>query len=105
MSFDTRRASAYHCAPMLTSRLPGRVEPYKLAAQAEHLEGLVALADMSRLTEEVGAQQGDASACPRASRAQGEGGTPRKGLRHLDGPWIPRDLRGFCRDYKFLTHS
>ncbi|GEN22540.1 YceD family protein [Halomonas cupida] len=46
---------------MLTSRLPGRVEPYKLAAHAEHLEGLVALADMDRLTEEVGIQQGDAS--------------------------------------------
>lgn len=46
---------------MLTSRLPGRVEPYKLAAHAEHLDGLVALADMSRLTEEAGAQQGDAS--------------------------------------------
>ncbi|UYG08906.1 YceD family protein [Halomonas sp. M4R1S46] len=45
---------------MLTSRLPGRVEPYKLAAHAEHLEGLIALADLPRLAEEVGAQQGDA---------------------------------------------
>ncbi|MGM0537264.1 MAG: YceD family protein [Pseudomonadota bacterium] len=44
---------------MLTSRLPGRVEPYKLVARAEHLEGLVALADMARLAEEVGAQSGD----------------------------------------------
>ncbi|XKE46774.1 YceD family protein [Halomonas organivorans] len=45
---------------MLTSRLPGRVEPYKLAAHAEHLEGLVALADLPRLAEEIGAQQGEA---------------------------------------------
>ncbi|WP_280552442.1 YceD family protein [Halomonas sp. 25-S5] len=45
---------------MLTSRLPGRVEPYKLVARAEHLEGLVALAEMARLAEEVGAQSGDA---------------------------------------------
>ncbi|MDR5868256.1 YceD family protein [Halomonas koreensis] len=45
---------------MLTSRLPGRVEPYKLAAHAEHLEGLVTLDDMPRLTEEIGAQQGEA---------------------------------------------
>ncbi|TDR53751.1 uncharacterized protein DFP85_10839 [Halomonas ventosae] len=58
--FDRGRGSAYHCAPMLTSRLPGRVEPYKLAARAEHLEGLVALSDMARLAEEVGGQSGDA---------------------------------------------
>jgi len=58
--FDTNRGSAYHCAPMLTSRLPGRVEPYKLVARAEHLEGLVGLADMTRLSEALGAQSGDA---------------------------------------------
>lgn len=58
--FDRARGSAYHCAPMLTSRLPGSVEPYKLASRAEHLEGLVALGDMARLAEEVGAQSGDA---------------------------------------------
>jgi len=58
--FDRAGGSAYHCAPMLTSRLPGSVEPYKLASRAEHLEGLVALADMARLAEEVGAQSGDA---------------------------------------------
>ena len=44
---------------MLTTRLPSRVEPYKLAARAERLEGLMALADFSRLTDEVGAQVGD----------------------------------------------
>jgi uncharacterized protein len=45
---------------MLTSRLPARVEPYRLAAQGKTLEGLVALAELKRLTEEVGAQDGDA---------------------------------------------
>ncbi|WP_299236295.1 YceD family protein [uncultured Halomonas sp.] len=44
---------------MLTTRLPGRVEPYKLAARAEHMEGLMALDAFTRLTEEVGPQQGD----------------------------------------------
>lgn len=58
--FDRRWGSAYHCAPMLTSRLPSRVEPYKLAAHGEHLEGLVSLADMPRLAEAVGEQHGDA---------------------------------------------
>ncbi|MBB3191574.1 YceD family protein [Halomonas cerina] len=45
---------------MLTSRLPGRVEPYRLAAHDEHLEGLVALAELARLTEAIGEQAGDA---------------------------------------------
>ncbi|MCH4561701.1 YceD family protein [Halomonas sp. EGI 63088] len=44
---------------MLTTRLPSRVEPYKLAARAEHLEGLMALDGFARLTDEVGAQAGD----------------------------------------------
>ena len=44
---------------MLTSRLPDRVEPYKLAARAERLEGLVALAGFERLAEQVGAQSGE----------------------------------------------
>jgi uncharacterized protein len=44
---------------MLTTRLPIRVEPYKLAARAERLEGLMALVDFTRLAEEVGAQTGD----------------------------------------------
>lgn len=57
--FDRDGASAYHCAPMSTTRLPSRVEPYKLAARSERLEGLVPLADLARLTEEVGPQNGD----------------------------------------------
>ncbi|SDI77263.1 YceD family protein [Billgrantia gudaonensis] len=46
---------------MLTSRLPDWVEPYKLAARAERLEGLVALDGFARLAEQVGAQRGDCS--------------------------------------------
>ncbi|MFW6345413.1 MAG: YceD family protein, partial [Halomonas sp.] len=44
---------------MLTTRLPGHVEPYKLAARDEHLEGLMALDAFTRLAEAVGPQQGD----------------------------------------------
>ena len=44
---------------MLTSRLPSWVEPYRLAARAESLNGLVALDQFKRLAEEVGAQTGD----------------------------------------------
>ncbi|MCK0768188.1 YceD family protein [Chromohalobacter canadensis] len=44
---------------MLTTRLPKQVEPYKLAANRERLEGLAALDAMQRLGEEIGAQQGD----------------------------------------------
>ncbi len=44
---------------MTTTRLPSRVEPYKLAAHAEHLEGLMPLDAFSRLTDEIGAQTGD----------------------------------------------
>ena len=58
-SFDTSKGSAYHCAPMLTSQLPSRVEPYKLAARHERIEGLVALDKLPRLAEEAGDQAGD----------------------------------------------
>ncbi|MHB0776926.1 YceD family protein [Halomonas sp. WWR20] len=44
---------------MLTTRLPNLVEPYKLAANHEQLEGLMSLEKMSRLGEEIGEQQGD----------------------------------------------
>lgn len=57
--FDTSGGSAYHCAPMLTSQLPSRVEPYKLAARHERIEGLVALDKLPRLAEEAGVQTGD----------------------------------------------
>ncbi|KAA0011408.1 hypothetical protein F0A17_15045 [Billgrantia pellis] len=44
---------------MLTSRLPHRVEPYRLAARSESLAGLMALEDFERLAEQVGRQAGD----------------------------------------------
>ncbi|MYL22800.1 YceD family protein [Vreelandella massiliensis] len=44
---------------MLTSLLPSRVEPYKLAARHERLEGLVPLNQLARLAEEAGDQTGD----------------------------------------------
>ncbi|MBA2778603.1 YceD family protein [Billgrantia kenyensis] len=44
---------------MLTSRLPNRVEPYRLAARAESLAGLIALDQFDRLSAQVGLQTGD----------------------------------------------
>ncbi|RCV87266.1 YceD family protein [Vreelandella rituensis] len=44
---------------MLTSQLPSRVEPYKLAARRERLEGSVAMNQLPRLADEVGPQTGD----------------------------------------------
>ncbi|WP_089703038.1 YceD family protein [Vreelandella arcis] len=44
---------------MSTSQIPSRVEPYKLAARREKLEGLVALDKLPRLAEETGHQSGD----------------------------------------------
>ncbi|WP_110664923.1 YceD family protein [Salinicola halophilus] len=45
---------------MLTRRIPSTVEPYRLAANHERLEGLVALDKLARLADEIGEQQGDA---------------------------------------------
>ncbi|WP_447556577.1 YceD family protein [Vreelandella sp. EE22] len=44
---------------MLTSQLPSRVEPYKLATRRERLEGHVALDKLPRLAEEAGEQTGE----------------------------------------------
>ncbi|WP_445157189.1 YceD family protein [Halomonas sp. E14] len=44
---------------MLTTRLPDKVEPYRLAARAERLAGLMSLDRFERLAEQVGAQSGD----------------------------------------------
>ncbi|WP_447528986.1 YceD family protein [Vreelandella sp. TE19] len=44
---------------MSTSQLPSRVEPYKLAARHERLEGQVALDKLPRLAEEAGEQTGE----------------------------------------------
>ena len=59
LAFDSAKASAYYCAPMLTSRLPSRIEPYRLAARGESLNGLMALDRFERLAAEVGPQSGD----------------------------------------------
>lgn len=47
---------------MSTTRIPRTVEPYKLAANAEQLEGVVPFAMMPRLDEMVGEQKGDCHA-------------------------------------------
>src|SRR5690554_5609456 len=44
---------------MLTSRLPSRIEPYRLVARGESLNGLMALDLFERLAAEVGPQTGD----------------------------------------------
>lgn len=57
--FDTNTDNPYYCAPMSTTRLPNTVEPYRLAASAERLEGSIKLAAMPRLVEAIGVQEGD----------------------------------------------
>src|SRR5690554_7157571 len=59
VAFDSAEASAYYCAPMLTSRLPSRIEPYRLAARGESLNGLMALDRFEWLAAEIGPQSGD----------------------------------------------
>lgn len=44
---------------MSTSLLPTWIEPYRLAARDEHLEGVLPLDGFARLAEEVGPQSGD----------------------------------------------
>lgn len=62
----------------MTTRLPVKVEPYRLAANAECLEGLVSLADFERLEEEAGPQQGDC-------RVRLEFAVDAQGRRVIDG--------------------
>lgn len=74
---------------MLTTRLPLQVEPYRLAANAECLEGLVSLARFARLAEEAGEQHGDAEVrLDFAIDAQGR--------RVIEG-WLQADLTLPCR--------
>lgn len=88
-AFDKGRASAYHCAPMLTTRLPERVEAYKLAARDEHLEGVMALEGFSRLADEVGEQSGDC-------RVWLDFGIDAQGRREIRGR-LEADLQLPCR--------
>ncbi|SFU90419.1 YceD family protein [Halomonas korlensis] len=74
---------------MLTSRLPDKVEPYKLAARAEHLEGLVSLDGFVRLAEAVGPQSGDC-------RVWLDFGVDAQGQREIRGR-LEADLQLPCR--------
>lgn len=56
--FDSYLDRPYHCAPMSTTRMPTRVEPYRLAASAERLEGDLPLDEMPRLADVIGPQTG-----------------------------------------------
>ncbi|MGC3873069.1 YceD family protein [Halomonas sp. GXIMD04776] len=74
---------------MSTTRLPLQVEPYRLAASGEHLEGAVSLEEMVRLREEAGEQQGDAQVCLEfAQDAQG---------RRLIEGWVKTTLDLACK--------
>lgn len=92
-SFDRARRSAYHCAPMLTTRLPDKVEPYKLAARAEHLEGLMSLDGFVRLADAVGPQSGD-------SHVWLDFGVDGQGQREIRGR-LAADLQLPCRRCQF----
>lgn len=74
---------------MLTTRLPIRVEPYRLAANAERIEGLVSLARMTRFAEQAGEQQGDCEV--RLSF-----GVDTQGRRFIEG-WLKTDVQLACR--------
>lgn len=74
---------------MLTTRLPERVEAYKLAARDEHLEGVMALEGFSRLADEVGEQSGDC-------RVWLDFGIDAQGRREIRGR-LEADLQLPCR--------
>ncbi|MEC9481950.1 MAG: YceD family protein [Halomonas sp.] len=74
---------------MLTTRLPAQVEPYRLAANAEHLEGTVPLEGMLRLSEEAGHQQGECE-------VRLDFGVDAQGRRFIEG-WLRADVELACR--------
>lgn len=74
---------------MSTTRLPLQVEPYRLAAADEHLEGTVSLDKMTRLREEAGEQQGNAD-------VRLEFGQDAQGRRFIEG-WIKATLGLACK--------
>lgn len=74
---------------MLTTRLPIRIEPYRLAANAERLEGIVSLASMTRFGEEAGKQQGDCE-------VHLEFGIDTQGRRFIEGR-LKADVQLACR--------
>ncbi|MDR5905436.1 MULTISPECIES: YceD family protein [Halomonadaceae] len=74
---------------MLTTRLPQQVEPYRLAANGERLEGLVPLEGFARLAAESGEQHGNVEVrLDFAIDAQGR--------RIIDG-WLSAELQLPCR--------
>nr|WP_297461876.1 YceD family protein [uncultured Halomonas sp.] len=74
---------------MSTTRLPIRVEPYRLAANAERLEGLVSLEAMARFAEAAGEQQGDVE-------VRLDFGVDAQGRRFIEG-WLEADVCLACR--------
>ncbi|OHV11800.1 YceD family protein [Kushneria phosphatilytica] len=63
---------------MSTTRLPKSVEPWRLAANAERLEGSLPLDAMPRLVEAVGSQEGDCQVVLAFDIDQ-------QGQRHIEG--------------------
>lgn len=74
---------------MLTTRLPIRVEPYRLAANAERIEGLISLAGMTRFGGEAGEQWGDCE-------VRLDFGVDTQGRRFIEG-WLKADVQLACR--------
>ncbi|GGX81361.1 hypothetical protein GCM10007160_05850 [Litchfieldella qijiaojingensis] len=74
---------------MLTTRLPLQVEPYRLAAQDERLEGLVALETFERLALDAGTQEGDC-------QVRLDFGIDAQGRRIIEG-WLEAEVRLPCR--------
>ncbi|MBZ9568690.1 MULTISPECIES: YceD family protein [Modicisalibacter] len=74
---------------MMTTRLPLHVEPYRLAAGEQTLEGSVPLDAMTRLAEEAGPQQGDCE----VRLAFGVGP---QGRRYIEG-WLSASVQLACR--------
>lgn len=74
---------------MLTTRLPLQVEPYRLAAQHERLEGLVSLESFERLAQEAGAQQGEC-------QVRLDFGIDMQGRRIVEG-WLEAEVMLPCR--------
>ena len=87
--FDSLLGNPYYCAPMLTTRLPTQVEPYRLAANAERLEGVISLSEMTRLGDEIGKQRGDSEVCL-------DFGIDEQGRRYIEG-WLKAKVLLACR--------
>ncbi|WP_148254699.1 YceD family protein [Aidingimonas lacisalsi] len=74
---------------MLTARLPLEIEPYRLAANAERLEGVVALERFERLALDAQPQEGEC-------QVRLDFSIDEQGRRAIDG-WLEADLRLLCR--------